>query len=99
MESPNKSANFKRKNTNKGVSIRDFDAEEDALPNSAYEAIRQGSKDVENHSLLPYSKNRDDIKLPATYNVLIENVSAFNKVLPILTRDEADLKSEYIKNP
>ena len=51
---------------------------------------------MENQSLLPYSKNRDDIKLPATYNVIIENVSAFNKVLSILVRDEAELKSEYI---
>lgn len=95
-ESLTKSAKLKPKNTTKGVSIRDFDNEEDALPTGAYEAIRQGCKDVENHSLLPYSKNRDDIKLPATYNVLIENVSAFNKVIQILTSDEAELKSEYI---
>ena len=61
-----------------------------------FQAIKNVRQDIENNSLLPYSKSRNIAKLPAQYNFPIDNIHTFNKTIHIVAKRESNEKIKKI---
>ena len=63
---------------------------------TGFDSILATKKEIESSSLLPYSKNREQIKLPTIFTIPIDNALAFQKIMPIIMKKEAELKEKII---
>ena len=48
--------------------------------NSVNQAIKLVKMEIENNSILPYSRSKNIAKLPGQFNFPIDNIAVFNKI-------------------